>query len=115
MGSGREKQRLGEVGDFGGDAVGGEGSGAARVVDDVADFAFVVEGDGDHVVKADFGVHGDLNSAGEDDVGMAEDAINTEAPGFVAGDSIGDFVGGPAVGAWGTGVAGLVGRVVGDF
>ena len=49
------------------------------------------------------------------DVGMAEDAVDAEAPGFVAGDIVGDFVGGPAVGAGRRGVAGLVGRVVGDF
>ncbi len=95
--------------------MGSEAGGAASVVDDIVDLAFVVEGDGDHVVEADVGGDGNLDGAGEDDVGMAEDAVDAEAPSFVRGDGVGYFVGGPAVGAWGAGIAGLVGWVVGDF
>ena len=92
-----------------------DSGGSAGVVDDVADLALVVEGDGDHVVKAHVGVDGDLDGAGKDDVRMAEDAVDAEAPGFVGGDFVGDLVGGPAVGAGGAGEAGLVGGIVGDF
>ena len=49
------------------------------------------------------------------DIGMAEDAVDAETPGFVGGHVVSHFVGGPAVGAGRGGVAGLVGRVVGDF
>jgi len=69
-----------------------EGGGAASVVDDVADFTFVVERDGDHVMEAYVGVAGDFDGASEDDVRMAEDAVDAEAPGFVIGDAVGDFV-----------------------
>ena len=105
----------GVVCDFGRDTVGGEGGWAAGVVDDVADLALVVESYGDHVVKADVGIERDLDGSGEGDVRMAEDAVDAEAPGFVPGDAVGDFVGGPAVGAGSAGVAGLVGRIVGDL
>ena len=89
--------------------------GAASVVDDVADLAKTAEGDGDHVVEADVWFGGDFDGAGEHDIGMPEDAVDAEAPGLVAGDGVGDFVGSPAVGAGGTGEAGLVGGIVGDL
>jgi hypothetical protein len=38
-----------------------KGGGAADAVDDVADFALVIECDRDHVVKADVGVDRDLD------------------------------------------------------
>ena len=101
--------------DFGCEAVRSEGGGAAGVVDDVADFALVIEGDGDHIVKTNVGVDRDFDGACQVDIGMAEDAVDSEAPGFVAGDGVGYFVGGPAVGAGSTGVAGLVRRIVGDL
>ena len=66
-------------------------------------------------MKADVGVDGDLDGAGEDDVWLPEDAVDAEPPGFVAGDGVGYFVGGPAVGVGSAGVAGLVRRIVGDF
>ena len=65
-----------KVGDLGGDAVGCERGWATGVVDNVADLAFIVEGDRDHVVKADVGVDGNLDGTGEDDVRMAEDAVD---------------------------------------
>jgi hypothetical protein len=63
--------------------VGTEGGGAAGVVDDVADLALVVEGHGDHVVKADVWIDRNFDGAREDNVGMAEDAVDAEAPGLV--------------------------------
>ena len=89
--------------------------GAAFVVDDVGDFAEVVEGDGDHVMEADAGRDGDFNGARQRDVGMAENAVDAESPGFVAGDVVGNFVRGPSVDAGSRGPACLVGRVVGNF
>jgi hypothetical protein len=56
--------------------VGGESGGTAIIVDDVVDFAFVAESDGDHIVKANVGVDRDLDCAGEPDVRMPEDAVN---------------------------------------
>jgi hypothetical protein len=47
--------------------------GAAFVVDDVGDFAEVIEGYGDHVVEADAGCNGNFDGARERDVGVAED------------------------------------------
>jgi hypothetical protein len=77
MGTARDCLRfLWEGCDFRCDAVGGEGGGTAVVVDDVADFAFVAESDGDHIVKADVGVGGDFDGAGEPDVWTPEDAVN---------------------------------------
>ena len=105
---------LWEACDFWSDSWGGRG-GAAGAVDDVADFAELAEGDGDHVVEADVWIGGNFDGAGEHDVWFFEDAVDAEAPGFVAGDGVGDFVGGPAVGTSGAGEAGLVGRIVGDF
>ena len=49
------------------------------------------------MVEANAGSAGNLDGAGEHDIGMAEDAVDAKAPGFVAGDGVGDFVGGPAV------------------
>jgi len=106
---------LWEIRDFGRDAIRGQGGGAAGVVDDVADFAFVVEGDGNHVVKAHVGIDGDFDGSSKHDIGMPEDAVDAKAPGLVTGDGVGDFVGGPAVGIWSAGVAGLVWRIVGNF
>ena len=106
---------LWEICDFGRDAVRGSGCGATGVVDDVADFAFVVEGDGNHVVKAHVGIDGDFDGSSEHDVGMPEDAVDAKAPSLVTGDGVGDFVRGPAVGVGSAGVAGLVWRIVGNF
>ena len=89
--------------------------GAADAIDDVADFALVIECDRDHVMKADVGVDGDFDGASEYDVRMTEDAINAETPGFVVGDGIADFVGGPAVGSGRAREAGLVGGIVRNF
>src|SRR6266851_469999 len=110
----RRLDRLRKVRDLGGDPRGNR-SGAAGVVDDVADFAEAAEGDGDHVVKADVWVGGNFDGTAEHDVGFEEDAVDAEAPGVVAREGAGHFVGGPAVGIGGAGVAGLVGGIVGDF
>jgi len=67
---------LWEICYFGCDAVRCEGRGAAGVVDDVADFAFVVEGNSDHVVKVHVGIDGDFDGSSEHDARMAEDAID---------------------------------------
>jgi hypothetical protein len=48
-------------------------------------------------MEADLWVVGNFDGAGEHDLGMPEDAVDAEAPGFVAGYGVGDFVGGPAV------------------
>ena len=66
-------------------------------------------------MEADVGGGGGFDGVGEEDVGVGEDAVGAEAPGFVIGDGVGDFVGGPAVGAGGAGVGGLVGWIVGDL
>src|SRR5208283_3043439 len=73
--------------------------GAAGIVDDVGDFSQIVERDRDHVMKANAGNARHFNGAGELDVGMAEDRVNAEAPGFMRGDAVGDFVGGPSIDA----------------
>ena len=66
---------LWEVRDLWGDARGGCG-GAAGGVDDVADLAEATEGDGDHVMEADVWVGGNFDGTAEDDVGLAEDAVD---------------------------------------
>lgn len=106
---------LWKICDFGRDAVWCNGCGAAGVIDDVADFAFVVEGDCDHVVKAYAGIDRDFNGSSDHDVRMPEDAIDAKTPGLVTGDVVGDFVGGPAVGVGSAGVAGLIWWIVGNF
>ena len=106
---------LWEIRDFGRDAVRGHGCRAAGVVDDIADFAFVVEGDRDHVVKAHVRIGGNFDGSSEYDVRMPEDTVDAEAPGLVTGDGVGDFVGGPAVGVGSAGVAGLVWGIVGNL
>ena len=93
----------------------GKGGWAAGVIDDVADLAFVIECNCDHVVETHIGVDGDLDGASKNNLRMAEDAVDAEAPSFVAGHGAGYFVGGPAVGAGGAGEAGLIGRIVGNF
>src|SRR5882757_10233041 len=95
--------------------MGSDGSGAAAVVDDVTDFSLVAEGDSDHVVQANVGIDRDLDGASEHDIRMPENAVDAESPGFVSCDSVGNFIRGPAVGARGAGVAGLIGRIVGNF
>ena len=91
------------------------GSGSPGVVDDIADLTLVVEGDRDHVVETYAGIDGNLNSSREYHVGMAEDAVDAESPGFVAGNGIGDFVGSPTVSVGSARVAGLVGWVIWNF
>ena len=93
----------------------GESGGATRVVNDIADFAFVIECDSDHVMEANVGIDGDFDRASKQDVRMAKDAVDAETPGFVAGDGVGNFVRGPAVDAGRTGIAWLVGWVVRNF
>jgi hypothetical protein len=106
--------RLRKVRDLRSNAGGGR-SGAAGTVDDVADFAEAAERDGDHVVEADVWVGGNFDGTAEHDVWFAEDAVDAESPGFVAGDGVGDFVGCPAVGAGSAGEARLIGGIVGDL
>ena len=105
---------LRKVRDLRGDARRGRG-GAAGAVDDITDLAEAAEGDGDHVVEADIWVGGNFDGTVENDVWFAEDAVDAEAPGFVAGDGVGDFVGGPAVGVGGAGEAGLVRGIIGNL
>src|ERR1700735_2744306 len=93
----------------------GESGGATRVVNDIADFAFVIECDSDHVMEANVGIDGDFDRASKQDVRMAKDAVDAEAPGFVAGDGVANFVRGPAVDAERTGIAWLVGWVIRNF
>ncbi len=71
------------------------------VVDDVRDLAQVVECDGHLMVEANAGLDGDLDGTGELHVGMAEDGVDAEAPGFVRGYAVRHFVRGPAVDAGG--------------
>ena len=71
------------VGELGGDAGVALGGGAGGV-DDVADAAVVAEADGDHVVEADGRALWGFDGAREEDVGLGEDAVDAEAPGFVA-------------------------------
>jgi hypothetical protein len=110
-----DRWRLRKCCDLRRDAVGGGSGGAAGVVDDVADFTLIVEGDSDHVVKADVGIDRDFDCAGEHDVRMPEDAVDAESPGFVSCDSVGYFVRGPAVSARNVGEAGLIRRIVWDL
>ncbi len=58
---------------------------------------------------------GDLDGSSENDVRVAEDAVDAEATCFMVGDGVGDLVGGPSVDVGGAGVFGLVGWVVGDL
>ena len=58
------------------------------------------------------GVTGTSMARVKRDVGMAEDRVDAESPGFVGGDVVSHFIGGPAVGAGCGGEAGLIGRVV---
>ncbi len=81
----------------------------------MADAAVREQADGDHVVEADVGRKGDFDGVGEEDVGVGEDAVDAEAPGFVVGNAVGYFVGGPTIGAGGARVGGLGWRVVGDL
>src|ERR1700755_3296631 len=94
MGAFQHAARTGlrKISDLGSNAWGGR-SGSADVIDHVADLAKPAEGDGDHVVEADVWVGGNFDGAGKHDVGMPENAIDAETPGFVAGDGICDFVG----------------------
>src|ERR1700726_2204216 len=82
--SARYLGRLWKLRDLGGDPRGDRG-GAAGAVDDIADFAETAESDGDHVVKANVGGGGNFDGTAEHTVGLEEDAVDAEAPGFVAG------------------------------
>ena len=64
----------------------------SRVVDDVADLAEIAKSNGNHVDKLHIWCFWDLNRASQHHAGMKKDAINAEAPRFMAGDSIGHFV-----------------------
>ena len=87
----------------------------ARIVDDVADFAEIAKSNRNHVVKLHIRRLWDLNRARQDNAGMKKDAIYSKAPRFMAGDTVRNFVGGPAVGSGSTSVTGLAGRVVRDL
>ena len=95
--------------------MGGEGGGAAGVVDNVSDFALIAQCDGNHVMKTNAGFGGDFDGVGEQDVRAAENTVGAESPGFVGCDGVGDFVRGPAFGARSAREAGLVGRIVGNL
>src|SRR6185503_10609050 len=99
-------------GDFRRDAMRRQGGGAANVVNHIGNFTFVVEGYGDHVVKTHAGALGNFDGAGKNHLGVAEHAVDSQAPGLVMGDFIGDLVRGPPVHAGRTRKAGLVGRIV---
>ena len=50
-----------------------------RDIDHVGDFAFIVQRDGDHVVEADGGLSRHFDGAGEHNIWMAEDAVDSES------------------------------------
>ena len=95
---------------------------AACIVDDVRDFAQVVECDRNHGMKAHIRLVGYFDGARKYDIGMAKDGIDSQAPRFVAHDPCGHFVGSPAVnspviraavsGIEPAGITRLVGRIV---
>src|SRR5271163_4947449 len=88
---------------------------AARVVNDIADAAVVVEARRDHVVEADLLALGNLDRACQKNTRIGENAVDAQPPGLMLVYGAGHFVRGPAVRAGRTAIGGLVRRVVRDL
>ena len=106
--------RLWKLRYLGGDALLRNGR-VSHIVDDVVDYAQIIKSHRDHVVEADAGSAGRLDSVVKHNIRMPEDRVDAESPGLVASHFGGYLIGCPSVHPRSAQVAGLVRRIIGNF